>query len=227
LDLSLKMAGNDAAAAGDRDYLSRELANGRAMLNALKPEFSRFIERCTIGQATGGSWHEAILRFGQQTLASPGQAGTRTTLRELLPLLESEHGEVLAAIAAEAAAVERVRSGTQAAGAGRDQGKTPPLEEDKSNTGRDQDKKRARPPSPLQFDILDALRELKAIDPDKRRTGADVAGKVGGGVTEQSVKAPLADLKHRRLVDSRTGRNGGTWLTSTGLNCINSLRPKR
>jgi hypothetical protein len=80
--------------------------------------------------------------------------------------------------------------------------------------------------SPLQYDILDALRALKATDPDKRATGPDIAGKVGGDTTDQSVKAPLADLKRRGLVDSRTGRNGGTWLTSPGLDCINSLRPK-
>ncbi len=80
--------------------------------------------------------------------------------------------------------------------------------------------------SPLQYDILDALRDLKATDPEKRVPGREIAAKVGGDTTEQSVKAPLADLKRRGLVDSRTGRNGGTWLTPHGLNCINSLRPQ-
>jgi hypothetical protein len=80
--------------------------------------------------------------------------------------------------------------------------------------------------SPLQYDILDALRLMKALDPEKRKTGSEIAAAVGGDATAQSVKAPLSDLKQRQLVDSRTGRNGGTWLTSEGLNLINSLRPK-
>jgi hypothetical protein len=81
--------------------------------------------------------------------------------------------------------------------------------------------------SPLQYDILDALRILGALDPEKRATGRDIAAKVGGDATEQSAKAPLADLKRKGLVDSKTGRNGGSWLTTPGLNLINSLRPKQ
>jgi hypothetical protein len=80
--------------------------------------------------------------------------------------------------------------------------------------------------SPLQYDILDALRSLKAFDPDKRAAGPDIAAKVGGDANGQSVKAPLAELKRRGLVDSRTGRSGGSWLTEAGLNLINLLRPK-
>jgi hypothetical protein len=82
------------------------------------------------------------------------------------------------------------------------------------------------PLSPLQMDILDALRLKKALDFYKRKTGREITAAVGGDATTQSVKAPLADLKKRLLVDSRTGRNGGTWLTSEGLNLINSLRRK-
>jgi hypothetical protein len=92
---------------------------------------------------------------------------------------------------------------------------------------RDQDEMQIEVMSPLQYDILDALRNLKAIDPEKRVTGPDIASKVGGGATEQSVKGPLADLKRRGLVDSKTGRHGGSWLTSKGLDCINGLRPKQ
>jgi hypothetical protein len=83
------------------------------------------------------------------------------------------------------------------------------------------------PPSPLQHDILDALRELKAVDCEKRATASAIADKVGGDATEQSVKGPLADLKARSLVDSRTGRKGGSWLTQKGLAYINTLRPKK
>jgi hypothetical protein len=81
--------------------------------------------------------------------------------------------------------------------------------------------------SPLQYDLLEALRSLKAIDHEKRATGPEIAKKVGGEATEQSVKAPLADLKRRGLVQSKTGRNGGTWLTENGLDFINKLHPKQ
>jgi hypothetical protein len=80
--------------------------------------------------------------------------------------------------------------------------------------------------SPLQYDILDALRQLKATDPARRATGADIANKVGGDTTDQSVKAPLADLKRRDLVGSTTGRKGGSWLTPGGLSLITTLRPR-
>jgi hypothetical protein len=71
--------------------------------------------------------------------------------------------------------------------------------------------------SPLQDDVLEALRNLKATDYDKRATGPAITAKVGGEATEQSVKAPLGDLKRRGLVDSKTGRKGGTWITPAGL----------
>jgi hypothetical protein len=83
------------------------------------------------------------------------------------------------------------------------------------------------PLSPLQNDILDALRALRATDRERRANGPVIAGKVGGGATEQSVKAPLAELTRRQLTNSATGRGGGSWLTSQGLDHINSLRPKQ
>jgi hypothetical protein len=83
------------------------------------------------------------------------------------------------------------------------------------------------PLAPLRLDILHALRTLKATDSEKRVTGAKIAKKVGGDATAQSVKAPLADLKRRGLVDSRTGKKGGSWISSQGLVCINSLRPQQ
>jgi hypothetical protein len=111
-----------------------------------------------------------------------------------------------------------------------DQGATEQAEGDDRNCDegdRALSEELAPSPSPLQLDILDALRALRATDSERRKTGREIARRVGGDVTDQSVKAPLADLKCRELVDSRTGRNGGTWLTPGGLNCINTLRPKR
>jgi hypothetical protein len=78
--------------------------------------------------------------------------------------------------------------------------------------------------SPLLYDILQVLRQLKATDPEKRATASTIAERVGGGATEQSCKAPLADLKHRGFVDSKTGRHGGSWLTPEGLALINCVR---
>jgi hypothetical protein len=104
-------------------------------------------------------------------------------------------------------------------------GRTAARQEEGTGVSRDQDEGQAEALSPLQYDILDALRGLRATDPEKRATGPDIAGKVGGDATGQSVKAPLADLKRRGLVDSRTGRQGGSWLTPKGLTHIKALRP--
>jgi hypothetical protein len=98
---------------------------------------------------------------------------------------------------------------------------------DQGGAGQGEEADTTKPPSPLQLDILQALRTVKATDSDKRVTGPDIASKVGGEATEQSVKAPLAALNRHGLVSSKTGRGGGTWLTPEGLDCINSLRPKR
>jgi hypothetical protein len=83
------------------------------------------------------------------------------------------------------------------------------------------------PLSQFQYDILQSLRTAKATDAEKRVTASQIAEKVGGTATEQSCKAPLADLKHRGLVDSQTGRGGGSWLTPRGRDLINRLRPVR
>jgi hypothetical protein len=108
--------------------------------------------------------------------------------------------------------------------AGRDQGGR---EQDEGDTvGITPEEKQAEALSRLSYDILEALRNLKAVHPEMRATGRDIAAEVGGDATEQSVKAPLAGLKRRNLVDSQTGRTGGSWLTATGLALINSLRPK-
>jgi len=83
------------------------------------------------------------------------------------------------------------------------------------------------PLSPLQYDILQALRTSNATDAEKSNTAIKIAGKVGGDATEQSCKAPLAALKKHGLVDSKTGRHGGSWLTANGLDLINRIRPRK
>jgi hypothetical protein len=96
-----------------------------------------------------------------------------------------------------------------------------------ANVNGAQDEKQPEALSPLQYDILEALRLMNATDPEKRATGPDIASKVGGDATDQSVKTPLANLKRRGFVDSKTGRHGGSWLTSQGMDCITKLRPRQ
>ncbi len=59
--------------------------------------------------------------------------------------------------------------------------------------------------------------ELKAFDKDSRRTRQEIAEKAeGAGVNVDLYAEPLADLKHRGLIDSITGRGGGSWLLAPG-----------
>jgi hypothetical protein len=117
-DLALRIAGSGTATAADREYLQREMANGRLLLKALAPEFSGVAGQCTIGPVTGRNWHDAILRFGQQTLDSPGQtrAGDLPPITDLLKILEAEHQQVFGAIAADLAAAERATPALQGGG---------------------------------------------------------------------------------------------------------------
>jgi hypothetical protein len=112
------------------------------------------------------------------------------------------------------------------AGAGQDQAVgNPPDTSAGQPPPKDEQNEVGDPPlSPLQYDILDALRALKATDAEKRVTASMIAERVGGGATEQSCKGPLANLKRRGLVNSRTGRHGGTWLISEGFALINRVR---
>src|SRR5271166_4174308 len=109
LDLALRMARSGTATPSDRDYLRRELANGRAMLEALAPEFRQVEEQRTIGSIVGRNWHDAILCYGQCVFDLPLQAKSTDapTIAELLPKLEGEHQQVSRALAIEAAAAER------------------------------------------------------------------------------------------------------------------------
>src|SRR5262249_45426368 len=81
--------------------------------------------------------------------------------------------------------------------------------------------------SELQYDILEALRHLKGIDSEKRKTAAKIASSVGGDATGNSCKVPLATLKSLGLVQSKEGRGGGSWLTARGQELIDRVRPKK
>ena len=65
--------------------------------------------------------------------------------------------------------------------------------------------------------VLVAMLELGAIDSDNRRSTEDIAAKaLGAGSDPNALKGVMADLKSRQLVESKTGRTGGCWLTESG-----------
>ena len=59
--------------------------------------------------------------------------------------------------------------------------------------------------------------ELGALDSDTRRSTEEIAAhSLGTGSDPNALKGVMADLKTRRLVQSKTGRTGGCWLTEGG-----------
>jgi len=65
--------------------------------------------------------------------------------------------------------------------------------------------------------VLIAMLEMGAIDSDARRTTEEIAIKAFSNKADaNSLKSIMADLNTRRLIDTKTGRNGGCWLTSAG-----------
>jgi hypothetical protein len=79
--------------------------------------------------------------------------------------------------------------------------------------------------SQRQYDILEALYLLKAFSCDSRVTTAQVAKRAEGPcVNPEAFKEPIADLKHKKLIDTKDGRGGGCWLTDDGRRLIERLR---
>jgi hypothetical protein len=76
-----------------------------------------------------------------------------------------------------------------------------------------------------QYDILKALYQLKAFTSDSRQTTATIACEAEGKhVNPESFKVPLAQLRYRTLVESKSGRGGGIWLTPAGKVLIRRVR---
>ncbi len=77
-----------------------------------------------------------------------------------------------------------------------------------------------------QRDCLRALAEAKAFNADSRLRADDVAAKAEGrGANVNGFKQPLSDLVFRGLVESKTGREGGYWLTVEGQNLVAKNNP--
>jgi hypothetical protein len=65
--------------------------------------------------------------------------------------------------------------------------------------------------------VLIAMLELGALDSDQRRSTEDIAIKaLGDGTDPNALKSVMADLKTRKLINSKTGSGGGCWLTEGG-----------
>jgi DNA-binding IscR family transcriptional regulator len=68
-----------------------------------------------------------------------------------------------------------------------------------------------------QYEILQALLELDATSPDKRRSTEEVAKHAEGIKADpEGYKQPMAELAALGLVATKKGRGGGCWLTPTG-----------
>jgi hypothetical protein len=65
--------------------------------------------------------------------------------------------------------------------------------------------------------VLIAMLELGALDSDHRQSTEHIAIKaLGDGTDPNALKSVMADLKTRKLIDSKTGSGGGCWLTKAG-----------
>jgi hypothetical protein len=76
-------------------------------------------------------------------------------------------------------------------------------------------------------EVLQALELLKAFDENTRRTAEKIAERVEGrDADSQAYKKRLSDLANRkRLLGSKGGRGGGSWLNPLGRAVISFLRP--
>lgn len=73
--------------------------------------------------------------------------------------------------------------------------------------------------------VLVAMLELDAFDSDRRRPTDEIAVKALGTDTDpNALKSVMAELKTRRLINSKTGRGGGCWLTDNGRQRAEKLR---
>lgn len=69
--------------------------------------------------------------------------------------------------------------------------------------------------SDLQLNILVALYDCDAFDPDSRKS-QDILASPSGTDSPESLKKPFSQLRKLGLIQSRQGRGGGSWLTPLG-----------
>jgi DNA-binding IscR family transcriptional regulator len=73
--------------------------------------------------------------------------------------------------------------------------------------------------------VLIAMSEMGLVDSDHRRSTEDIAAKaLGSGADANSLKNVMLELKTLQMIDSKTGRGGGCWLTEKGRDRAEKLR---
>ncbi|HRQ76177.1 MAG TPA: hypothetical protein PK098_09695 [Phycisphaerales bacterium] len=73
--------------------------------------------------------------------------------------------------------------------------------------------------------VLLAMLDLNAIDSDRRKSTVDIAIEaLGRSADPNALKGVMADLSTRHLIQSKTGRGGGCWLTDRGRSRAERLR---
>lgn len=74
-------------------------------------------------------------------------------------------------------------------------------------------------------DVLVAMLQLGAIDSDSRKSTQEITVEAFGKCYDaNSLKSVMAELKTRRLIDSKRGSGGGCWLTERGRARAEKLR---
>ena len=75
--------------------------------------------------------------------------------------------------------------------------------------------------------ILQALHENKAFDRGNLMTTAEVAKEAEGPeANPENFKEPMSDLSYQRLIETKTGRGGGAWLTEEGIKLTEHITSK-
>jgi hypothetical protein len=77
--------------------------------------------------------------------------------------------------------------------------------------------------TPRQFEVLQALLILKALNPAVRKTAAEIAKKIEPDMSPVAIKEPMAALQKLGFVDTYRGRHGGCWLTEKGREYMRRL----
>jgi hypothetical protein len=81
--------------------------------------------------------------------------------------------------------------------------------------------------SAKQYRFLQALAVLKAFAPESRCTTEDaVARAEGTGADSASFKAAVAQLAELKLIETKTGRGGGCWLTGEGRALLEKIKKR-
>jgi hypothetical protein len=77
------------------------------------------------------------------------------------------------------------------------------------------------PPSERQLNILQAMLEMGATSFDERVTTEQIVAKAEPPGTDAGLlKESIADLKRRRLIDTKKGNGGGCWLQPEGVRLV-------